>query len=437
MKKSLPRLLIAVLLVVSLFAGCNQTAKKDTSPAASTEPAATATVSTGKPVDPNKTEIVIGAVRSQTGVFALFDQTAFGPCYRLWVDEVNKAGGIFVKDYNKQMKIKLIVYDDTSDMGQMTQLYTKLILDDKVDFLLPPVSTAFLNAAVPIAAKYGYLMIGAEGGSASLKETLAKYPNFFSVLNYTETQIPAQVEVFKEAGVKSVYIVYIQDTHGIEYSDAAKPAFEAAGMTIAGFKSVPPDIKDMAPIVNDAKASGADAFCMYTYPDQSFPAIGIAKSVGYNPKIFLIGPGGSFDSLKLACGGDAGVEGIMFEGAWNTKSSEQAKTFAEKIQAANQGNTTFGMDWWGHLPYYCGLEVLQQAIEKTGTLDNAVISDYIKNNHFQTVMGDTFFTKQELDSSCYVGQVGQWQKGVPEVIDVGKNRTAAPEYPKPEWAPAA
>ena len=97
------------------------------------------------------------------------------------------------------------------------------------------------------------------------------------------------------------------------------------------------------------------------------------------------------------------------------------------------------MDWWGHNAYYAGLQVLQEAIEKTGTLDNTKITnpDYIKANHFTTVMGDTFFTNQELDASCYAGQVGQWQNGYPEVVDVGALRTAPPVYPKPDWAPAS
>jgi branched-chain amino acid transport system substrate-binding protein len=95
------------------------------------------------------------------------------------------------------------------------------------------------------------------------------------------------------------------------------------------------------------------------------------------------------------------------------------------------------MDWWGHNVYYAGLQVLQEAIDKTGTLDNAVISDYIKANHFTTVLGDTYFVNQELSVDCYAGQIGQWQNGVPEVIDVGDNRTADPIYPKPEWPPAA
>lgn len=418
MKKSIWRVAVALLLTLGLLFSLT---------------ACGTSTSEGSKIDQSKSEIVIGAVRSQTGVFALFDQTAFGPCYRMWVDQVNADGGIFVKEYNKKMPVKLIVYDDTSDMGQMTQLYQKLILQDKVDFLLPPVSTAFLSAAVPIAAQYGYLMIGAEGGSNTLRTTIAKYPNFFSVLNYSETQIPAQVELFQELGVKTVYIVFIQDTHGIEYSGVAAPAFAAAGIDVVALKSVPPDIKDMTPIINDAKASGADAFCMYTYPDQSFPAVGISMAVGYNPKVFLIGPGGSFDSFTLAMGGAQNVEGVMFEGAWNTKSSPELKAFAEAIQAYNKDDANFGMDWWGHSVYYCGLQVLQQAIENTGTLDNAVISEYIKANHFQTVIGDTFFTNQELDPSCYAGQIGQWQDGFPEVVDVGSLRTAAPEYPKPDW----
>jgi len=355
----------------------------------------------------------------------------------MWVDQVNKDGGIYVKEYDKKMPVKLIVYDDTSDMGTMTQLYQKLIIEDKVDFLLPPDSTAFLAAAAPIAAQYGYLLIGAEGGSKTLRETLDKYPDFFSTLSYSETQVPAQAELFKALGVKTVYICYIQDSHGIEYNEDATTAFKAAGLDIVAQKSLPPDLADMTPTMTDAKASGADAFVIYSYPQHSFPAIEIAKAINYNPKIFLGGPGTCYDAVKKACGGDVGVEGLMFEGAWNTKSSPELKAFAEQIQAFNKDDPNFGMDWWGHAPYYAGLQILQQAIEKAGTLDHKTLSAYIKANHFTTVLGDTFFTNQEIDASCYKGQVGQWQNGYPEVVDVGSLRTADPIFPKPAWATAS
>ncbi len=428
-KKTLLSLFLAMLLIFALFSGCGKTeapADGSASGDASGEEVSQ--------IDPNKTEILIGAVRSQTGVFAQFDQTAFGPCYRMWVDEVNKDGGIYVEEYGKKMPIKLIVYDDTSDMNQTTQLYQKLILEDQVDFLLPPVSTAFLNAAVPIADQYGYLMIGAEGGSDSLKASIARYPMFFSVLNYSETQIPAMVDVLKEGGATSAYIVFIQDTHGIEYSGAAAPAFAEAEIEIKGLKSVPADLADTTPIINEAMASGADAFIMFTYPQITYPAISVAKALDYNPKFFIIGPGGSFETMKDACGGAEGIEGIMFEGAWNTKSSPESEEFAKKLQEFNAGDPAFGMDWWGHNAYYTSLQVLQEAIEKSGTLDNAKVAEYIKNNHFTTVMGDTWFVNQEIAHECYKGQIGQWQNGYPEVVDVGKNRTADPIVPKPEWA---
>ena len=99
MVKKLMRVAIAVLLILVFVVGCAQTGtttpsasgapvSASTAPA-STEPSAAPSASAST-VDQSKTEIVIGAVRSQTGVFALFDQTAFGPCYRMWVDKVNE-----------------------------------------------------------------------------------------------------------------------------------------------------------------------------------------------------------------------------------------------------------------------------------------------------------------------------------------------------------
>jgi hypothetical protein len=78
-KKSIFSLLLVLVLVFSLGAAAAVPVSADDS---------------GYTIDPDKEEILIGAVRSQTGVFAMFDQTAFGPCYRMWVDKVNADGGI-------------------------------------------------------------------------------------------------------------------------------------------------------------------------------------------------------------------------------------------------------------------------------------------------------------------------------------------------------
>ncbi len=431
MLKRTLQLAIALLLMAALLVGCAG-GGSTTSPAPSGEPS----VSTGKPVDPNKTSIVFGAARSQSGVFAVFDQTVFGPIYRMWAEEINADGGIYVEEYGKKLPIELKIYDDTSDLGTMTRLYEKLILEDKVDFLLPPVSTAFLYAVAPIANEHGYILMGAEGGSTTLKESIAKYPYFFSTLNFSDTQIPALVELFKEQNITSAYIVYIEDLHGTEYSGAAVPALTSAGVDIKGIKSVPPDIQDMTPILNDAKASGAQAYLMFAYPDQNYLAIGQAMAMGYNPDIFFVGPGGSFDVVKNIFGVE-GVEGLMAWGAYNEKSSEGAAKFVEKWNARYGSDPDMSLDWWGHICYYAGLQALQQAIERAGTLDNAKVREVLATEKFDTVMGEIWFEDNLLAGECYLGQIGQWQNGVFEVVDVGDKRTADPIIPKPVWpAPA-
>ena len=115
----------------------------------------------GSKIDKNKDTIVFGGSRSMTGVYAFFEQSAYGPIYKMWVDDINAQGGIYVKEYDKKMKIDLKVYDDTSDLSTMTRNLEKAIVEDQVDFILPPVSTAFLYAAAPIANKYNKVLVGA------------------------------------------------------------------------------------------------------------------------------------------------------------------------------------------------------------------------------------------------------------------------------------
>jgi ABC-type branched-subunit amino acid transport system substrate-binding protein len=145
----------------------------------------------------------------------------------LWIEEVTAKGGIYVKEYGKKLPIELIKYDDKSDVGAMTKLLEKTILEDKVDFILPPWGTAMLFAAAPIANKHQYILLGGPGGAVKLKEIIAKLPYFFSVLNTAETQAPALAAILGEAKVKKASILYIEDLHGIEYRDGILPEFKS------------------------------------------------------------------------------------------------------------------------------------------------------------------------------------------------------------------
>jgi len=381
---------------------------------------------------PKKDKILVGASRSLTGSLSIFEQTAFGLIYKLWAKEVNAQGGIYVKEYGKKLPIELKVYDDESDINKMLANLKKLILEDKVDLLLPPAGTDMLFAAAPVINELGYVMIGAEGGATRLSKLISAYPFMFSVLNYSDhAQVPALVDLMAEKGVKSVAMVYLNDLHGAEYSGSALPLIKAKGINVVLSKSIPVGIKDMAPIIKEAKALNAEAFLCFAYPDENILALTQTIELGYEPKLYLSGPGGNFAFFAGIFG--PALEGVMAWGAWNAKSSPAHKEFADKmVKEYGEGS----LDWWGHNVYYASLQVLQKAIEKVGSLDQKKLRDALSKEKFDTILGPTWFdATHSLALECYAGQIGQWQKGVFEVIAPKAKATAAVVYPKPKWPP--
>jgi ABC-type branched-subunit amino acid transport system substrate-binding protein len=155
--------------------------------------------------------------------------------------------------------------------------------------------------------------------------------------------------------------------------------------------------------------------------------------VNFSPKAVLWGPTGASQWFYNAFEG--ALEGTIYLGAWSVNTSPAAKDFYGRLSAFVGPENC---DFWGAIIYQSQLEALQQAIEQAGTLDQAVIADTLRKGHFKTTMSDDFFfdPNQILNKAAYSGQIGQWQKGISEVIDLGDKRTAAPIFPKLGWAEA-
>jgi len=95
-------------------------------------------------------EIVIGAVCSLSGMFAGFGEgSAWG--LQAAIDDIKKQGGLYVKEYNKKLPIRLVVVNSESDPVKTIPLAENLILRDKVNFLVvggePPTTTSGVSNA--------------------------------------------------------------------------------------------------------------------------------------------------------------------------------------------------------------------------------------------------------------------------------------------------
>ena len=399
---------------------------------ATTTTAGETTTTMAGPEPPSVDKIVIGAARPISGVNAIFEEAHFGPAYKLWVEDVNAAGGIMVA--GKPLPVEMMVYDDQSDLDQSMRLLTKLMEEDKVDFVFSPCSTAFLFAAAGVINAHEYIGMSAEGGATTLETEMAKgaLPWYFQFLNYSNHfQMPVMAEIMAEVGATTASSMYIDDLHGIEYSSQAQVYFESAGIKMLSQTAVPPGIKDVSSILKQISDENPDVFCSFQYPPENILTISTMMQLNYNPKAVLVGPGGSTQAIFDIWQGAA--DQIMFEGAWTYEQSPEVKAYYDKL-AAFVGAPN--VDFWGSLIYKGELDFFQMAIEEAATLDQAKIAEVMRTARYKTLLSapnDTFFTNQILDRASYAGQIGQWQNSIPQVIDPGEKRTAAPIYPKQPW----
>jgi branched-chain amino acid transport system substrate-binding protein len=392
------------------------------------------------PVVPEKTSIVIGASRPITGANASIGDAALGPIMELWKNEMDAAGGIYVEEYGKSLPIEYIIYDDATDVGTMTRLTEKLIVEDEIDILFSACGTAFISAQAPIANKYGMVLLTAEGGATIMRDALYGLPYVFVSLPFSDWyQLPVLADMLKAKGAETAYIVSIADLHGVEYSGVATQEFGRVGIDILGNVSVPITQEDFEPIIKAAQNADPDAFCCFAYPPIVLPSTGVSMALGFNPPAFVCGPGANFGFYGFSFGDPSAVEGVSCFAAANPKTSP---AFAEHFAALEALVGPANQDYWG-TPYYAPLcDIWEQAIVATGTLDQDAIRDYIATGHFDTILGDTYFTTFEnggglMAKETHPGEIGQWQNGMIEIVGGGDwpatTLTSEWVYPKPAW----
>lgn len=423
--------LLTLTIILSLsFTACapaSPEAQATTAPESSTQ----APEATGVPVSGDKEapeKIMIGNAIALSGPNAPAAALSQVPSYDLWVEDVNAAGGIYVKEFDKKIPVEILRYDDTSDIGTAVQLTEKLIVDDKVHFILPPWGTASNFAIAPIVSEYSMPTLGCTVSSKQLAAEAENYPSFFAVLNQPPAQGAALVEVAKELGVKTAAVIHHTDLHGIEFAGDVLPQLASGGIEVVLYKTFPPGATDLSQLLREVQEANVDALIAFSYPPETFLLTGQMREIGLNPKMFYATVGVAFPVYRdqIAAGGAS--EGVMGAGAWNPNvKADGAQGYFERHVAMSEAEP----DRWASAACYASGQILQQAIEAAGTLDPASVQEAIARGEFNTILGNVKFTNQF--NTVYPGNIGQWQNGEFVIIDPGENRQADPIYPKPEW----
>ncbi len=201
--------------------------------------------------------VTIGFTESQTGKYNVSSgRQAKG--LRLWMDEVNAAGGIKLSD-GTVVKFQAVSYDDESNKDRVQELYTKLATEDNADFLISPYSSGLTAAAAVIAEQYGKVMLTT--GAASDATYKQGYTRVFQIYTPASRYLTGAVDMLKalDPGLKKVAFVYENSKFSTSVVEAAKAYAEQQGYDVVLFEGYDPETTDFGPFINKIQDAGAEA----------------------------------------------------------------------------------------------------------------------------------------------------------------------------------
>ena len=376
--------------------------------------------------------LTIGMTVSQTGPLNV-DSVAQLHGSEFWRDEVNAKGGIKVG--NKHYKVRFVTYDDQSVGGRVQQLYTRLIVQDKAQFLFGPYSSGLTATAAVISEQYGKIMLIGGGAEPKTYQLGNKY--LFQCITIADQYLSGSIQALKEKNPHAkVALVYSDDPFSKAVVAAAHKQATDAGFTIALEESYPPNTTDFSPIINKIISSGADSFLGGGhYPDGATLARQLYdQNAGMKFISILVAP----DAPKFATLGNAAL-GVTVPSQWEpqVKYKPDFGPTPEQFGRAYLAKNKVEPDYHDASGYITGL-LLQHAIEKAGSIDPEKVAAELNKTDVTTFFGKTKFSTDPKSHGMQLAHqmvLAQWQmkngKLVKEMVWPDTARTAPLQYPLP------
>ncbi len=333
--------------------------------------------------------IRIGFGMAQTGPLAANGKSAL-IAMQIWADDTNKKGGLLGRP------VQLDFYDDQSQPSIVPGIYTKLLDVDKVDLVVSGYGTNVIAPAMPVIIAHNKTFLALFGLAVNSE---FHYPKYFTM---TPTGPDAAVSVTKgffEVGAaqnpkpKTLALVAADAEYPRNASEGVRKNAKTYGLKIVYDKTYPPSTTDYSPIIRAVQATEPDEVFVASYPLDTVGMVRAANEVGLKTKLFGGGMVGlQTTSVKLQLG--PLMNGIVNYDFWIPAPTMQfpgVLDFLKKyqVQAAKQGVDPLGyyLAPWA----YAYLQVLGQAVEGAGSLDQDKIAAYLRDHTSKTVMGDIAF----------------------------------------------
>lgn len=201
--------------------------------------------------------LVIGFTTSQTGKLNV-ESTRQQDGLQLWMDDVHNAGGIKLSD-GTTVSFEAKTYDDESNNDRIQELYTKLINDDKADFLISPYSSGLADTAAVIAEQYGKIMITT--GAASDGTYQKGFTHVYQTYTPASRYLTGAADMLKklDGSAKKIAIVHENDKFSSDVAAALNEYATKQGYEIVVNEGYDSGATDFAASINKVIAASPDA----------------------------------------------------------------------------------------------------------------------------------------------------------------------------------
>lgn len=347
--------------------------------------------------------IRIGYSLSLTGPLAENSKSA-RLAHQLWEEDINSRGGLLGRT------VELICYDDKSDAAQVANIYAQLLDRDKVDLVIGGYGTNTIAASMPLVMERKRFLIGLMGLGVNLNW---RYPNYFAMIPTGQKPNAALTEGFfalaasQNPKPQTVAILSAAAEFSKNPVIGARENADKYGLEIIYENTYPLATTDFTPFIEEVKNADADILFLCSYLNDSIGLVRAISNGGYTPKIVggaMIGPQSA--SVKTTLGpllnGFVNYEywvpvpKMQFEGVAEMLAKYQVRATAENID---------GLGYYMAPLAYAQMQVLEQAVTATNSLDDELLAGYCRKNVFETVSGSIKF-----------GEGGEWAE--PRVVQV-------------------
>jgi len=331
--------------------------------------------------------------------------------YDMWLNRVNSSGGINVG--GKKMKVELVRYDYETNAQRAQQLAEKLIVEDKVDFLLAPFGSGHTKVVAGVAERYGVPVVATSASSESIFDQ--GYKNLFGVLAPNKGSITNLLALVSKnlPQIKTVAILGREDVFPKAVAGTMNALASKAGYKVQSIEYYSVGALDLSTPISKIKSIKPDWIFITGYSKDLILARKQMADLAVTAPVVTMITGPVYREFIDALGAQA--ENVTSTTWWHHSALLKGddpwgstKAFYDEFVGKEKQDPDYV-----HAASAAALVALQKAIEKAKTTDKAKVREALASLDIKTFYGPIKFGPNGMNTAIEGLPIIQVQDGQP------------------------